>query len=255
MAPVAADEVVRFLEENPGFFIEHPDLLRSSGLLEENSASARVLNLRDRLFDRLKGEREDLIHILDETIELVRRNEQIERDFLAIEKLLFEEAPSLARLSEIASEIERRFSLDHASFLLREPMNGISVLIPEDEPEARVRPMGKKEKKLAPMNGEPVLKGDLAEGAGPLFPEACRAELRSTGVVPLRVEEDLFGFLLLGSRDPARYAPGMATHLLERLAMRLALGLSLLKRLAPAPPGARSEDPPEEKKARRRVAS
>ncbi len=60
MSPAAAEDVIRFLEENPRFFIEHPELLRASGLLGENSASARVLNLRQRLFDRLKGEREDL---------------------------------------------------------------------------------------------------------------------------------------------------------------------------------------------------
>src|SRR3989338_3050141 len=88
MSPAAAEDVIRFLEENPGFFIEHPEFLRASGILGE--ASAKVLNLRERLFDRLKGEREDLLGLLDETIELVRRNEQIEQDFIALDNLLFE---------------------------------------------------------------------------------------------------------------------------------------------------------------------
>ena len=97
MAPISADDVICYLEKNPGFFIEHPDSLRQSGLLTQDSASAKVLNLRDKLFDRLKGEREDLIRLLDETIEIVRQNEQIEKDFIAIEQLLFEQAPSLAQ--------------------------------------------------------------------------------------------------------------------------------------------------------------
>ena len=31
MSPAAAEDVIRFLEENPGFFIEHPEFLRASG--------------------------------------------------------------------------------------------------------------------------------------------------------------------------------------------------------------------------------
>ncbi len=222
----SAEEVVRFLEENPGFFFDHPDLLRSSGLLTKDSASAKVLSLRDRLFERLKGEREDLIHILDETIDIVRRNELIERDFLAIENLLFQAPPSTPNLARVAEEIERRFALDHASFLLLGSLDGIP------QPAGRVRKAGGEEKTHLPLGGGVLLRGDLAEGAGPLFPAAARGELRSTAVVPLRTEEELLGLLLLGSREPGRYAPNMATHLLERLAMRLALGLSLLRRFA-----------------------
>ena len=117
MAPISADDVVSYLEENPGFFIEHPESLRQSGLLTQVSTSAKVLNLRDKLFDRLKGEREDLIRLLDETIDIVRQNEQIEKDFIAIEQLLFEQEPSLVSLTGIAKQIESRFRIE-TQFLL-----------------------------------------------------------------------------------------------------------------------------------------
>jgi hypothetical protein len=232
MSPAAAEDVIQFLEENPRFFIEHPELLRASGLLDEAPASSKVLNLRERLFERLKGEREDLIVLLDETIEIVRRNEQIEQDFIALEKLLFEIPLSAANLSRIALEIERRFGLDHAGFLLCGPsleaLHGA-----EGEELSRIRTAGDEEAPHLPSGEGIILEGELAEGAGPLFPPDVRGRLRSSALVPLRTDGRLLGLLLLGSGDPARYGPGMGTQLLDRLAGRLALGIALLEHIGP----------------------
>ena len=230
MSPAAAEDVIRFLEENPRFFIEHPEFLRASGILEEASASAKVLNLRERLFDRLKGEREDLLRLLDETIELVHRNEQIERDFIALENLLFEIPFSPANLSRIALEIERRFGLRYAGFLLCGPSPGILHGGEEGDPP-RIRAVGEEETPHLPSGERVILQGELAEGAGLLFPASTRPEIRSAAIVPLRTEGRLLGLLLLGSGDPGHYAPGMATHLLDRLAGRLALGITLLEHI------------------------
>ncbi|MBI3128803.1 MAG: DUF484 family protein [Candidatus Tectomicrobia bacterium] len=227
MSPAAAEDVIRFLEENPRFFIEHPELLRASGLLGENSASARVLNLRQRLFDRLKGEREDLIRLLDEIIEIVRRNEQIEEDFAALDRLLFEMPLSAANLTRIALDMERRFGLDYAGFLLCAPD------LPGGEEPPRLRALGEEESPHLPPDGAIVLQGELAEG-GPLFPGEARAKIRSSAVVPLRTEGRLLGALLIGSGDPARYRAGMGTQLIERLAGRLALGIALLEQAGAA---------------------
>ena len=230
MAPISADDVVCYLEENPGFFIEHPDSLRQSGLLTQDSPSAKVLNLRDKLFDRLKGEREDLIRLLDETIEIVRQNEQIEKDFIAIEQLLFEQAPTLASLKKIVINIESRFGIEYAGFLLLEPVDGIPVLAAKSDESSRIRPLGKIEEELVPMEGGVVLKGNLEEGGGPLFPVNLNQSIQSSAIVPLEIHEKKIGFLILGSKDPERYQEGMATHLLRRLAMRLALGISIFQR-------------------------
>ena len=230
MAPISADDVICYLEENPGFFIEHPDSLRQSGLLTQDSTSAKVLNLRNKLFDRLKGEREDLIRLLDETIEIVRQNEQIEKDFIAIEQLLFEQSPSLASLTEIVKNIESRFGIEYAGFLLLDPIDGIPVIAPKSDESSRIRPLGKLEEKLVPMDGGVVLQGKLEGGGGPLFPDALSENIQSTAVVSLEIREKRIGFLVLGSKDPERYQEGMATHLLRRLAMRLALGISIFQR-------------------------
>ncbi len=230
MEPISADDVIRYLEDNPGFFIEHPDSLRQSGLLAQDSASAKVLDLRNKLFDRLKGEREDLIRLLDETIQIVRQNERIEKDFTAIEQLLFEKTPSLASLTEIAKSIESRFGIAYAGFLLIEPMDGIALLAPKLDESSRIRSLGKIEEGLVPMKGGVLLDGKLEGGGRTLFPETLSADIQSTAIVPLEIHRKKIGFLVLGSEDPERYKKGMATHLLERLAMRLALGISIFQR-------------------------
>ena len=121
MAPISAEDVAKFLEENPGFFLDHPELVGPSGLLDEsgeNPPDSNLVNIKERLFERLSEERTELMGILEETIDLVRENEQIESDFLAIEQLFFRPAPGGVSLGRVAEEIEERFSLDHASFLL-----------------------------------------------------------------------------------------------------------------------------------------
>lgn len=57
-----------------------------------------------------------------------------------------------------------------------------------------------------------------------MFAPPC-AELQSVALLPLQRAGNLIGFLCLGSTDPARYGPGSATDLLERLAAFVAVSL------------------------------
>jgi len=218
-----AEEAVHFLENNPDIFIDRPDLLENSGLMDESGAPKNVLNLRDRVFRHLNKEREELLHLLDLAISTVRENEKIEADFLAVEKILFQYLPSAETFSRVCEELERRFGLDHASLLLASNGNENRRLAAQTG-SWRIREM--EENIPADVDGA-RLTGNLTEGADLLFPEKCRAGLRSTAVVPLREEEKILGYLLLGSSNPERYSEKMDTHLLERLAVRLTLWITL----------------------------
>lgn len=223
MASISADDVLRFLEKNPRFFLDHEKALRSSGLLESDTPPENVLNIRHRLFQQLNKERRELMGILDETIEVVRKNEKIEQDFLAIEKQVFHPSPTDISLTRLAEEIEERFSLDHASFLMFHSNEHTTL------PETEDRIHFAEEKTFHPTSRKAItLAGNLEEGAPIPFPENCRSTLRSVAIVPLTENGELLGLLLLGSKDPGRYTEGMATHLLERLAVRLGLGIRLI---------------------------
>lgn len=224
MSPITAEETARFLEENPRFFLEHPELLPSSGLMEENGAPSNILNLRNRLFGLLQDERKELVDLLDEIIDTVQKNEETESKFLEIEKILFTPPLTPDVLPRTAEALERLFSLDHASFLLLD-----SVSLPQGEESAHLRFISGEDEEISQARENILLSGRLPAGAGALFPEACREALRSTATVPLHSGETFLGLLLLGSKSSDRYKRGMAVHLLERLALRLSLGLSLLR--------------------------
>lgn len=235
MAPTSADDVLHYLEKHPGFFLDHPEVVAPSGLMSSSSPE-NVLNIRQRLFDRLNEDRQALMSVLDETIELVRQNEKIESDFLAIEKLIFHfhpEAPE-ENLSRIAEEIERRFSLDHVSFLMSESAGTPLLYVTQDKSNGRVRVAGAGEN-FPDSNSSIFLQGNLREGASDPFPEDRRGELRSTAVVAIRESGQTLGLILLGSKDPGRYTEGMGTHLIKRLAMRLGMGIRLLQRFTEDP--------------------
>lgn len=247
MAPISAEQVAKFLEENPNFFLDNPELVQTSGLLKENDSGGNLVDIRTRLFERLNDERLELMALLNETIELVRQNEQIEGDFLAIENLLFRPTPTGTSLTRIAEEIEERFSLDHVSFLICEPEKG--ALREEMDEPGRIRLIDEDD---GESPGDVLLTGGLKEGAGAPFPEEARSELRSTAIIPLRDGEQLLGLLLLGSKDPERYTPGMATQLLERLATRMGMGISLLLCMAKA---ASAGDPDSIKPGRKKKSA
>ncbi len=255
MVPITAEQVAKFLEENLDFFLENPGLVGTSGLLKEKDSGPNLVDIRTRLFERLNEERIELMELLDETIELVRQNEQIEGDFLAIENLLFGGQPPGDILGQVAEEIERRFGLDHVSFMLSEEAKG--ALPRKADKAGRVRP--------CPEGGEPppeevTLAGGLEDGAGDLFPGKARTKLRSTALVPLQENGRIFGLLLLGSKDPERYVAGMGTQLLERLAVRMGTGINLLLRLAGensvegSKPGSKENSKPGSKSKKRKSA-
>ena len=165
MAPISAEQVVNFLEENPDFFLDNPKLVQTSGLLKENESGETLIDIRTRLFDRLNDERLELMALLDETIELVRQNEQIEGDFLAIETLLFRPAPTGTSLTRIAEEIEERFSLAHVSFLICAPAKG--ALREEMDEPGRIRLINEND---GEMPGDVLLAGGLEGGESLRFP-------------------------------------------------------------------------------------
>jgi uncharacterized protein YigA (DUF484 family) len=232
MAPISADDVLRYLEENPGFFMDHPEAINTSQLLDSDAPPDSVLNIRHRLFDRLNEERTELTRFLEETIDVVRQNEQIEANFLAIEKLIFDPSPPETALPRIAEEIERRFGLDHVSFLMTNAVvfDPLSMSRQGNMERIRIIP-NEEENELAGLADGILLTGHLEDGASPLFPENSRADLTSTAVVRLQQGGQILGLLLLGSKDPKRYEKEMATQLLERLAVRLSIGIRLLQLL------------------------
>ena len=95
MQSISPEDILKFLEENPGFFLKYPEQLEKSGLMEEQDISSKILNIRNRLFEKMREDRQNLLNALEESIKTVRNNEKIEDDFDMLENFVHEVAHSL----------------------------------------------------------------------------------------------------------------------------------------------------------------
>lgn len=192
----------------------------------------------------LRAENESLRRELAAVLANASENEKIWRQFAAVERLLFR-MRELDRLAEeLLREISIRFQTDLLVLYISHPE--IRERIFEEEPESSDR---KGENCwISPLDGEavralfgkaikPVLFNTggrflaaLASGKGSRRAGRKKEPVRGGGLasgalIPLNVNEVLFGALLLGSSDPERYHPGDGTDLLERLGANIALSL------------------------------
>lgn len=184
---------------------------------------------------RLRAENEALRIELAQVLANASENEKIWRHFAAVERLLFR-TRELERLTgELAREIGARFQTGLLVLYLSHP-EVLERLCP-GEPEKSWAV--EQRAWISPLDGEtlraffgPALKPVLFSAAENGFPP-CLAEgvaawgaaPRSGALIPLGINELLYGALLLGSADPDRYRPGDGTDLLEQLGTNIALSM------------------------------
>jgi diguanylate cyclase (GGDEF)-like protein len=193
----------------------------------------------------LVAENESLRRELAAVLANASENEKIWRQFTAVERLLFR-MRELDRLAEeLLREISIRFQTGVLVLYISHPEIQERMFQGDTESSNRIG----KSSWVSPLDAEAVrglfgkaLKPVLFSALGKGFPAALtsgkstprknrklkagkKAVLASGALIPLNVNEVLFGALLLGSSDPDRYRPGDGTDLLERLGANIALSL------------------------------
>lgn len=181
---------------------------------------------------RLREELEKLIHT-------AAANEKIWRHMVDIERVLFRTRDFDRLASELLEEIRSRFHVDGVALILTHPdivdrffpqlLNGEEgrvlgngrgtciLAINEEESQRKLLESGS-----APqlMQGEDALRAMFSRW--PQFPEGF-SPIGSAALVPLRVHDLSYGFLLLVCADPTHYRPGDGTELLEQMGVKIAL--------------------------------
>ncbi|SMC17318.1 diguanylate cyclase (GGDEF) domain-containing protein [Desulfacinum hydrothermale DSM 13146] len=171
---------------------------------------------------------------LESVIRTAAANEAIWRHMVEIEKVLFRTRQFDLLASQLLEEIRRRFDLDGVVLAVGHPdvlerffpqlANGdgarvlwagdgaciVSCALPDD-------PQGPGEEACGPR-----LLDETAVAALMNLPEDF-PPIGSAALVPLRIHDLFFGFLLLASRDPHHYRPGDGTELLEQMGHKVAL--------------------------------
>jgi len=209
---MTADDVARFLRENPAFFEQHPALL--TDLLLPDPRQGNAVSLVERQAALLRERVKALESRLAELIHIGRGNDALSRAVVEWTKALLA-APDRPRAAPAAvAELQRIFDIPLAAVRTWNPAPA-----PADAGAARL---------VAAMRG-PVCGSDIDLSAMGALTQSW-TDVRSAALIPLRGPQaaEPFGIIALGSPDPERFGAGMGTAVLA--------GIGELAGAALAPP-------------------
>jgi uncharacterized protein YigA (DUF484 family) len=217
------DDVAHFLAENPDFFDQHPELLRSLDIPHPQSGQAISLVERQSLLLRervktLESRLADLMRNGEENDVIVDKLVRWARGMLA--------QPEPAQLpATLVAELKTGFSIPFAAVRLWNVRDEYAAL-------EFARPVGADAIRLAASMNAPFCGSNVGFDAA-AWMSADPAMIKSLAMLPLRVGvgTDAFGMLVMGSPDKDRFQITMGTAFLARIAELSSAALARLRKL------------------------
>ena len=230
-APIDEEAVAGFLTQNPGFFARHPRLLTE---LDLQHAADGTVSLVDRQVQLLRTRNEDLRRHLNEILANATDNDGTFARTRAFTLALMDAADLPALDRTLAKHLVDGFEANHAICFVRdwapEGRGGsfthlVSIREDEDPPMERLFDLD-----------DPSCKACRPEDYARLFPGAEIDAPGSIAQVPMHVantgrNRDLTATLVIGAKDPRRFAPDMGKvflfyigDVLARTLVRLGVG-------------------------------
>lgn len=165
---------------------------------------------------------------LAQLIENSRVNEAIANKLFEIETEILSCTSSKELLQSLLSLIKEKFSLVNVYLLLVEP-TPISYLLSNvsqsDWHKANTRKISAERLALFHPDEKPLLTDNLAQ-FDCILPISLFEGAKSAAFIPVKLENKLFGSLVLTDQSTERFAPTLGTFHLEQLAVKVSLCLS-----------------------------
>jgi len=211
-----ADDVARFLQENPVFFEQYADLL--SEIYIPHPHGGRAIPLAERQVLALRERARALETRLAELLQVGEENDAIGEKMhrLCVALLAVPDLPGA--LAALYYNLREDFAVPHVALRVwreRPPQDVAELRGASDELKRYAAGLAQ------PFCG-PTANPEVAAWFGEAAPH-----VRSIACMPLRDKNECFGMLVLGSEDVSRFYPEMGTVYLRRLG-ELA-GASLLR--------------------------
>jgi uncharacterized protein YigA (DUF484 family) len=204
LSELKAEDVARYLQENPIFFEDHSELLAQIHVPHPHGGHAiplsdrQVLGLREKA-RALEGKLSELIQFGEENDVI---SERVHR--LAIAMLAARTLPTL--LHELYFNLREDFAVPHAALRLwRGTGDG-----------AEFAPVSDALREYAAQLDAPFCGPNANFEAVSWFGEAA-PHIRSVAFMPLRELDETFGMLALAAEDLLRFYPEMGTLYLKRM--------------------------------------
>ena len=194
------DDVVRYLNDNPDFFVRHPELF--TGLQLPDPHQGKAVSLVERQAVLLRERVSALESRLAELLRIGRDNDILARHLVEWSKALLAQ-PHRERMSTVAADALRQ--------VFGVPLAEVRIWGPE--PASHDAGVASWAAGLpAPVCGTGLHLGAL-HGLADSWSNA-----RSAAVIPLRNGDAApFGLIALGSSDPARFDANLGTAVLARI--------------------------------------
>ena len=210
--------VIEFLSGNPGFLLNHPELLE---VLEVSQGVTGATSLLERQVSVLRGKNNNLEAQLDSLISAARSNEQI-----------------MKRLQHLTLELLRADSLDMLLSTCQDVLRGdfnadfVSFRLFHDKPGADMPGLHFVRSNHAMMIALRGLIEDIKPICGPCPEEQLNflfrengSRIQSVALIPLQCNHSI-GLLALGSLEAERFSKGMGTVFLSHLGELIATAIA-----------------------------
>ena len=194
-----AEEVARYLQDNPQFFEDHADTLAQINLPHPHGG--RTISLSERQLLALREKNKELEKKLHEMISFAEENDALQHKVHEFVVALFG-MRDLATLQEMVPHLLRDiFAIPHTALHLWQT----------SPPSAEVLA-------FADSQLQPVCLHHPTHETAAWFGEHA-SQLHSYAYLPLRAgTADTLGLLVIASEDKQRFYPGMGTVFLQRIA-------------------------------------
>ena len=205
-----ADDVARYLRENPLFFEKYADML--AGIHVPHPHGGGAIPLSDRQLLALREKNKALESRLAGLLQIGEENDAIGEKMhrLCIALLAAPDLQSL--MSVLYLHLREDFAVPHSALRVWHSRRDAPW---GKEEAAEFRPVGTELKRYAASLAQPYCGPSGLPEAAAWFGEGA-SHVRSVAHMALR-DQDCFGMLALGSEDVQRFFPEMGTLYLKRL--------------------------------------
>ena len=204
-----ADDVARYLRENPTFFETHADMLADISVPHPHGG--RAIPLSDRQMLSLREKSRALESRLTELLQIGEENDAIGEKMHRLTLALLSAPDWQSLLSVLYLHLREDFAVPHAALRVWGAQQPPEV--PADSPE--FRPVGDQLRRYAAGLSQPFCGPSGGAEAAAWFGESA-SHVRSVAHMALR-DRECFGMLALGSEDVLRFYPEMGTLYLRRM--------------------------------------
>lgn len=213
-----ADEVAKYLQDNPKFFEDHAELM--SHIYVPHPHGGRAVSITERQIVTLRDKNKALEAKLAELIRFGEENDAIGEKVHRLALALIAAADLSAILRDVYAHLLEDFAVPHVSLRVWGnvlPRDGMEFSPVEESTRLFVAELSR------PYCGPA---GGIELNAWFSQPST---HVRSMALIPLTRDSQPIGALALGSEDNQRFYPEMGTHYLERIGAMI--GAALVREL------------------------